>query len=77
MQQYSSSKHLHADAATLGKHVRLLTLQMVSNGDTCFRCHVCMGQGSKYEKQLYALLNQEVVVVAYAVEAAAMPTVGL
>lgn len=69
---YSSNKHCFTCRCSNRKHVRLLALQTVSRGDACFRCHVCRGKGSKYEKQLYAVLNQEGAVATYAVEAAAM-----
>lgn len=69
---YSSSKQCFTCRCKNSKHVRLLALQTVSRGDACFKCHVCSKKGSKYEKQLYALLNSNAAVTAYAVEAVAM-----
>ena len=69
---YSSSKHCFTCRCSNSKHVRLLALHTVSRGDSCFRCHVCSSKGSTYEKQMYALLDDEAAVVTYAVEAVAM-----
>lgn len=56
-------------ACGVARHCSFFAARTLNNSGTAYHCRVCAGQGSSYEKLVYALCDSEECIKQYAVEA--------
>jgi hypothetical protein len=68
MAAFSTSKAAFRCSCERAKHARFLGVQCAARSSDAFNCRVCAGKGSRPERLLYSLLDNEHLIELYAVE---------